>query len=961
MSAAVIGRRNKQIQDAIDGQNLKQALQLCEKRIKKGEDTPFLRAWKANILFNHADEAHHQRGIAEALELCRTKPPITDINALELLQNTLGEVEEHTATARAIWENAAKAKPQDWDLQLRWFDLATEAGDWKTAQKAAMSLQNNFPKTRKCYFWAIFMSYLVSLDPKSSDAERNLFGTLAYRMISKAADSVPSDPKELLSPARAIQTSEELLLLTRIFDTQRRYDEVVKILNSENLGVSSRIVQGDWSFVTTKLDALEKAGYWEEALAYTRELLKLPDDVANAKDMSYREKDDWKVWNLLLTATRKLEKEETVKQTDDFISEYIDKCPMSRNAQLARLDLVQSQVSAGSLDSDSLLSACKDYFDRNGSKVYCFHDLRKYISTLDPSLQEAFQQHLSQCETLKYGESKVDDPSALITIINVLKFEYCFQLSGNGSKESKSKTEDFARRCLKLFHATARPTVSSDAPLTIETHPADDLCLLAAMSLIRFYVTDDKSNASHAPHHVLIQAAAILEHLILKSPHNYEALLLLVRIHLLIGAGSQALKSFSKLNVKQMQYETVAHNLFTRLATIHPHSAPPFEGMDFKDIDPQMAMRQALQFYRGSEISIPYACRSGLNHGSYVNVQKTIDFQKSLQNSICRRMWALETRRMQRIVGGPGTAQYHDIVSQTTPVVDNRNFDGFMDCERPGQTTIEERVRLGPLPGAQFVKVLTTTDILFNFLNQIAPQKKIPADATLPTVDLDLQLPQSELTTIEVENTRIHVVLLRLISILTQNKKEKSDSTDSAANADDLAAQLESWLTETHSALSSSSNLPKTLVNISPSSSPSSSVPSWVYFHYAYSTLETLKAMILFTGFASKLKPPQASTRLSKENLNALNKLALTVVEDIKAQTQALKSRLAGSGLLGQLVDLVLKGPDFQDQQSEESTLAGQIEELVGTTSLELFCGSLMESWDEALDGILTVCGTLAV
>jgi hypothetical protein len=40
---AVFQRRNKQIEDAIDGQNLKQALQLIEKRIKKGEDTPFLK------------------------------------------------------------------------------------------------------------------------------------------------------------------------------------------------------------------------------------------------------------------------------------------------------------------------------------------------------------------------------------------------------------------------------------------------------------------------------------------------------------------------------------------------------------------------------------------------------------------------------------------------------------------------------------------------------------------------------------------------------------------------------------------------------------------------------------------------------------------------------------------------------------------------------------------------------
>lgn len=41
-NSAVFDRRNKQIQDAIDSRNYKQALQLCDKRIKKGEDTLYL-------------------------------------------------------------------------------------------------------------------------------------------------------------------------------------------------------------------------------------------------------------------------------------------------------------------------------------------------------------------------------------------------------------------------------------------------------------------------------------------------------------------------------------------------------------------------------------------------------------------------------------------------------------------------------------------------------------------------------------------------------------------------------------------------------------------------------------------------------------------------------------------------------------------------------------------------------
>lgn len=57
-----------------------------------------------------------------------------------------------------------------------------------------MSLQKNFPKQRKYYFWAILLSYLVATAPASSETDRKLFGTLAYRMISKAAGDVPGEP-----------------------------------------------------------------------------------------------------------------------------------------------------------------------------------------------------------------------------------------------------------------------------------------------------------------------------------------------------------------------------------------------------------------------------------------------------------------------------------------------------------------------------------------------------------------------------------------------------------------------------------------------------------------------------------------------------------------------------------------------------------------------------------------------
>lgn len=47
-SAAVVDRRNKPIQDAVDRQNWKLALQLCDKRIKKGENSNFIIVIMAN-------------------------------------------------------------------------------------------------------------------------------------------------------------------------------------------------------------------------------------------------------------------------------------------------------------------------------------------------------------------------------------------------------------------------------------------------------------------------------------------------------------------------------------------------------------------------------------------------------------------------------------------------------------------------------------------------------------------------------------------------------------------------------------------------------------------------------------------------------------------------------------------------------------------------------------------------
>lgn len=97
-----------------------------------------LKAWKANILFRHADETHQQRGNTETLQLCKADPAVTDLDALDILYETLQKMGGNKETMRNIWERAAKAKPQLRDIQTKWFNIAFEGDDWKSAQKVCV-------------------------------------------------------------------------------------------------------------------------------------------------------------------------------------------------------------------------------------------------------------------------------------------------------------------------------------------------------------------------------------------------------------------------------------------------------------------------------------------------------------------------------------------------------------------------------------------------------------------------------------------------------------------------------------------------------------------------------------------------------------------------------------------------------------------------------------------------------
>lgn len=132
---------------------------------------------------------------------------------------------------------------------------------------------------------------------------------------------------ELLSPPRAIQTAEELLLVIRILESQDRWAEVVQVLNSENAGLSSRIVNNDRTFMSSKVTSLGAAGLWEEGHSYAKSLLTVSEDEAERSTL--HERDDWKYWNLLIAAVRHLD------NIPGYVLQYFTSAPL--NPQLTMI------------------------------------------------------------------------------------------------------------------------------------------------------------------------------------------------------------------------------------------------------------------------------------------------------------------------------------------------------------------------------------------------------------------------------------------------------------------------------------------------------------------------------------------------------------------------------------------------------------------------------------------------
>lgn len=219
----------------------------------------------------------------------------------------------------------------------------------------------------------------------------------------------------------------------------------------------------------------------------------------------------------------------------------------------------------------------------------------------------------------------------------------------------------YCTACLKQLAADSivsyKAALSNDATLTknllsTDRHPADDLCILAAMCLYKSSMSDDEAveellNQEQTAY--LVQAMILLEFGWSKSKSNFQFSILLSRFYCYLGCGSLAMRAYQRLSPKQIQLDTLSYLVFDRISSYHPHDvthipegAPPSKPH-------QEQIKKQHRVYRNARGQIAKNMWLSFKHNNYNSVLEMSEAANTMSRTLAGAMSVVESRKITRL------------------------------------------------------------------------------------------------------------------------------------------------------------------------------------------------------------------------------------------------------------------------------------------------------------------------
>ena len=96
---------------------------------------------------------------------------------------------------------------------------------------------------------------------------------------------------------------------------------------------------------------------------------------------------------------------------------------------------------------------------------------------------------------------------------------------------------------------------------------------------------------------------------------------------------------YPRLNIKQIQNDTLAHFLLIRTSALHPSSNKT-----------EPLLKEALKIYETSRSQTPGRLVLAYERGSYAQMMRFVEFGDRASRSVRRGMWEVEKSRLARLL-----------------------------------------------------------------------------------------------------------------------------------------------------------------------------------------------------------------------------------------------------------------------------------------------------------------------
>lgn len=251
-------------------------------------------------------------------------------------------------------------------------------------------------------------------------------------------------------------------------------------------------------------------------------------------------------------------------------------------------------------------------------------------------------------------------------------------ISKSGDADQSNEINDFVLSCLKVY------TVS----VSIPTDSGDDASILAVMALLKLR-EDGKS---------LVKAAYLTEYLHAISSDNSRVTLLYMLVSQLLGYGSITISAFQQLSLREVQFDTLSHLLYSRISTFHPYSVElrSTRSVDDRYKDPFSGISFALQWPRKAISTTTNFMSKDLENVYFDKIIEFSAFKEKVETSFTPVLLQLERRRVARLTNRSSAIMEESLVHFDRAKSDNRDFYSVPSFENLAAEPLEKFVFPGP-------------------------------------------------------------------------------------------------------------------------------------------------------------------------------------------------------------------------------------------------------------------------